>query len=55
MLLIDLYRTIIINLIFTEHISTRLGYPMTDNFFIFLSPPPSAQSIFPDFSVHHVL
>lgn len=49
MLLIDLYRTIIINLIFTEHISTRLGHPMTDTFYIFLSPPSNVQNIFPRF------
>jgi len=49
MLLIDLYRTIIINLIFAGHISTRLGHPMTDTFYVFFSPPSSAQNIFPHF------
>lgn len=48
MLLIDLYRTIIINLIFTEHISTRLGHAMTDTY-IFFSPSSSAQNVFPRF------
>lgn len=49
MLFIDLYRTIIINFISVEHISTRLGHIMTDSFCVFLYPPSSAQTIFPHF------